>query len=65
LGEGRPSGSRSARKIETVDTQANARPVGADFALITIQGLSSLARDGATRTKLRATAEAAMRAWLE
>jgi AcrR family transcriptional regulator len=37
----------------------------AGLVMAVIQGLSALARDGASRLKLMATAEAAMRAWPE
>jgi AcrR family transcriptional regulator len=62
--------ARLREKIEDAIATGELRPETdaealAGLIMAAIQGLSSLARDGATRAKLMATAEAAMRAWPE
>ena len=55
-------GSRGA--VESGELPATTRPDAlAGLVMAVIQGLSTLARDGATRDHLLAIAEAAMAAW--
>ncbi len=56
------------RKIELENRKRGAKPkidaeVMASYVMALIQGMSTLARDGADRRKLMALTEAAMRAW--
>ena len=55
---------RIARAVESGELPATTRPDAlAGLVMAVIQGLSTLARDGATRDHLLAIAEAAMAAW--
>lgn len=56
------------KKIELENRESSAKPkidaeVNASYVMALIQGMSTLAHDGADRTKLMRLAEAAMRAW--
>ena len=59
---------RLRQKIERENRKRSARhrvdaDVMARYVMALIQGMSTLARDGADRTKLMTLTEAAMRAW--